>query len=153
MRMETSSAYRFAIGLALSTASILVWVVGAVGLIGAEGDPHDLMYFGVLAVGIVGAMIARLQPQGMARALFAAALAQGLVAVMAMIAGKHQTAVSSVSEILISNGFFVALWVGSAWLFRSASREQRPPAGVTLCRNLPDGRRPLGGRVARRPSM
>ena len=29
------------------------------------------MYFGVLAVGIVGALLARFQPHGMARALFA----------------------------------------------------------------------------------
>jgi hypothetical protein len=34
------------------------------------------MYIGVLAVGIIGAIIARLRPRGMARALFATALAQ-----------------------------------------------------------------------------
>jgi len=42
-----------------------------------------LMYIGVLAVGIIGALIARFQPHGMARALFATALAQMLVAVIA----------------------------------------------------------------------
>ncbi len=31
-------------------------------------------------------------------------------------------------EIVTLNGFFVALFVGSAWLFRHAAREQ-PPAG------------------------
>ena len=65
----------------------------------------------------------------MARALFATALAQALVAVIALIAGKHQAAVSSVSELLGLNGFFVALFLGSAWLFRNAAREQ-PPAGA-----------------------
>ena len=129
MRLKPASAYRLAVGAALVTAFILVWVVGAVGLIGAEGAAADLMYVGVLAVGIIGAMIARLRPRAMARALFATALAQALVAVVALIAGKHQAAVSSVSEILISNGLFVALWVGSAWLFRSAARQQRPMAG------------------------
>jgi hypothetical protein len=62
---------------------------------------------------------ARFQPHGMARALFAAALAQ------ALIAGMHQYPGSSVVEILIVNGFFVALFVGSAWLFRHAVREDR----------------------------
>ncbi len=82
------------------------------------------MYFGVLAVGIIGAIIARFQPHGMAPALFATALAQALVVVIALIAGKHQSSVSSVPEIVILNGFFVALFVGSALLFRYATREQ-----------------------------
>ena len=128
MKMETTSAYRLAVGAALATAFILVWVIGAVGLIGAEGDPFDLIYSGVLAVGIIGAVIARLQPQGMSRAMFATALAQALVVVIALIAGKHQVAVSSVPEIVFSNGFFVALWLGSSWLFSFAARGQRPAA-------------------------
>ena len=46
--------------------------------------------------------------------VFRPALAQALVAVIALTGGKHQAPVSSVSEIMISNGFFVALWLGSA---------------------------------------
>ena len=60
----------------------------------------------------------------MARALLATALAQALVAVIALIAGKHEAAISSVSEILGLNGIFVALFIGSAWLFRHAARTQ-----------------------------
>ncbi|WP_423930223.1 hypothetical protein [Candidatus Palauibacter sp.] len=128
MRMKAASAYRFAVGAALATAFILVWVIGAVGLIGVEGDPFDLLYAGVLAVGVIGAMIVRLKPRSMSRTLTAMALAQALVAVFALIAGKHRVAVSSVPEIVLLNGFFVALWLGSARLFRSAAREQRPAA-------------------------
>ena len=123
--MKTDS-YRFAIVLALATAFVLVWLIGAVGVIGVEGDPFDLMYFAVLAVGIIGAIITRLQPRGMARALFATALAQALVTVIALIAGKHQSSVSSVPEILILNGFFIALFLGSARLFGNAAREETP---------------------------
>ena len=64
----------------------------------------------------VGAIIARFQPHGMARALFATALAQMLVGVIALIAGLGLT--------LILNGLFAALWVGSALLFRRAARTQ-----------------------------
>lgn len=123
------TAYRSAVGVALAAAFILLWLMGAVGVIGVEGDRADLMYFGVLAVGIIGAIIARFQPHGMARALFATALAQALVAVIALIAGKHQAPISSVAEILGLNGIFVALFLGSAWLFRYAGRE-RPPASA-----------------------
>ena len=108
-------AYRAAVGVAIATALILVWMNLAVGLIGNEDNPANLMYGGVLAVGIIGAMIARFQPDGMARALFATALAQMLVGVIALIAGLGFT--------LIMNGFFAALWVGSALLFRKAARK------------------------------
>ena len=124
-RKAGNTAYRAAVGLAIAAAFILVWLVGAVGVIGEEGDRADLMYGGVLAVGIIGAIIARFQPEGMARALLAMALVQTLVAVIALIAGKHQAPISSVFEILGLNGFFVALFIGSAWLFRHAALKER----------------------------
>ena len=80
-------AYRAAVGVAVAAALLLVWMNLAVGLIGTEDNPANLMYVGVLAVGIIGAVIARFQPHGMARALFATALAQMLVPVIALIAG------------------------------------------------------------------
>lgn len=46
------------------------------------------------------------------------ALAQALVAVIALIAGLGYT--------LILTGFFVALWLTSARLFRKAARGQSP---------------------------
>ena len=121
-----NAAYKFAVGLALATPLLLVWMIGAVGVLGRAGDRVDLMYIGVFAVGIVGVSIARFHPHGMARALFATALAHALVAVIALIAGLHQAPYMSVGEILSFNGFFVALWIGSAWLFRHAAREQSP---------------------------
>jgi len=119
--MKTGTAYKAAVGLAIATPLLLFWVIGAVGVLGVDGDPADLMYIGVLAVGVIGAIIARLRPRGMARALFATALAQALVAVIALILGMHQAPYSSVGEILGLNGFFVALFLGSAWLFRKAA--------------------------------
>lgn len=118
-------AYRAAIGVALAAAFILVWLSLGVGVIGKDGDPANLMYFGVLAVGIIGALIARFQPHGMARALFATALAQALVAVIALIAGLGYPW-SGPLEILGLTGFFVALWLISAWLFRKVARDNPP---------------------------
>ena len=104
-------------GLALAAALLLIWLSLGVGIIGKDGDPANLMYFGVLAVGIIGAIIARLQPHGMARALFATALAQ----MVALIAGLGLPW-SGPAEILVLNGFFIAMFAGSAWLFRRAAR-------------------------------
>jgi hypothetical protein len=125
-RMTGDNAYRAAVGLAVAAAFILVWMNLAVGIIGTEDNPANLMFGGVLAVGIVGAVIARLQPHGMARALVATALAQALVAGIALIAGLGSTGPSWPGDILILTGFFAALWVGSALLFRKAAREQVP---------------------------
>ena len=122
MRTRTNrTAYRSAIGVALAAACILVWLSLGVGIIGKDGDPANLMYFGVLAVGIVGSIIARFQADGMVRALFATALAQTLVAAIALIAGLGLPW-SGPAEILVLNGFFVAAFAGSAWLFWRAAR-------------------------------
>ena len=128
-RRTRNAAYRSAVGVALAAAFILVWVNSAVGLIGTERDHANLMYGGVLAVGIIGAIIARFQPHGMARALFATALAQALVAVIALIAGFGSAGPAWPLDILISTGFLAALWLLSAWLFRNAARKG-PPAGA-----------------------
>lgn len=128
MMKTDNNAYRFAVGVAIAAAFILVWLSLGVGIIGADGDRANLMYFGVLAVGIAGALIARFQPRGMARALLAMALAQALVGAIALIAGLGHP-YSGPLEILGLTGFFVALFVGSAWLFQHAARG-RPERGA-----------------------
>ena len=124
-RKAGNIAYRAAAGVALAAALLLVWLNLAVGVIGTEDDLANLMYVGVLAVGIIGAIIARFRPHGMARALLATALAQALVAVIALMFGLGSRWSPPV-EILALNGFFVSVFVGSALLFRHAGREQTP---------------------------
>ncbi|MCH8913537.1 MAG: hypothetical protein IIA33_08235 [Planctomycetes bacterium] len=114
-------AHRAAVGVAVAAALLLVWINLAVGIIGNEGNPANLMYIGVLVVGIIGALIARFQPHGMARALFATALAQMLVAVIALAARLGTSGPVWPRDVLIATGFFATLWLGSALLFRRAS--------------------------------
>ena len=124
VRHAVNLAYRCAIGVALAAAFILIWVNGAVGIIGDESNDANMMYFGVLAVGAIGAIVARFQPGGMVRALYVTAFAQVAVAVIALIAGLGSTAPVWPNDILVITGFFVALWLLSAWLFRNAARQQ-----------------------------
>jgi hypothetical protein len=131
VRKTDDAAYRSAVGVALAAAFILVWVNGAVGVIGDASDDANLMYVGVLAVGMVGAVIARFRPSGMARALYATALAQTLVAAIALIAGWGSAGPIWPRDILFLTGLFAALWLTSAWLFRHAGREQ-PSASAAL---------------------
>ena len=127
MRVYDHRAYRAAIAVALVAAFILIWVNLAVGIIGDENNPANLMYVGVLAVGIIGASITRGQPPGMARTLSVMAFAQALVPVIALLFLK----IAPISGpagliILVLNIGFIILFVGSALLFRGASGTRRP---------------------------
>ena len=117
-RRSAAFAYRAAAGVALATAFLLVWVNAAVGIIG--DGPVNLMYLAVPLVGIIGASIARLEPQGMSRALFATALVMALVPVIALLIGTPDFS-PGVVAVFILNFIFVMLFVGSALLFRRAS--------------------------------
>jgi len=122
LRVTDNWAYRVGAGVAVASILILVWVNGAVGIIGTEDDDANLMYGGVLAVLVIGAVIARFRPDGMARALFAAALAQALVGVIALAGGLGSSNDPEwPRDILGLTAFFVALWLASAWLFQKAA--------------------------------
>ena len=116
-------AYRFANGLAVTAACLLIWLSLGVGIIGKDGDSANMMYFGVIAVGIIGAIISRFRPMGMARTLLAMALAQALVALIALIAGLG-IPWSGPAEIIMLNGIFIGMFVGAAWLFKRAVANQ-----------------------------
>jgi drug/metabolite transporter (DMT)-like permease len=117
-----NKSYKYAVGVALAAALFLGWMNVAVGIIGSEDNPANMMYGGVFAVGGIGALISRFQPQGMARTMIAAAFAMILVAVIALITGKAQASATPVVRFLILHVFFSALWVWSARLFQKAAR-------------------------------
>jgi hypothetical protein len=123
-------SYRSGFVLAVATAVFLVWGVLAMGIVGAEGDPLDRLYLAVLGLGVVGAALVRLDPRGMVRVLVGMAIAQMLVALLALLAGRHESPVSSVAEILGLNGFFAALFVGAALLFHRAAGRPSTSDGV-----------------------
>ncbi len=117
-----SITYKAAAGIVVATALALVWSNAAVGIIGSEDNPANRMVLGVPAVLIVGALLARFQPQGMARAAFATALAQALVTAVALLAVENVEVV----EVLLLNAFFIAMWVVSAVLFQRAGQPEHP---------------------------
>ena len=123
-RKGRAVAYRAAVGVALAAAFLLVWVNGAVGIIGNEENPANLMYFGVLAIGIIGAFIANLESRGMTWALSAVALAQMLVPVIALMIWPPQVTswgAAGVGGVFGMNAFFAMLFAVSALLFRRST--------------------------------
>jgi hypothetical protein len=122
-KMSDRILYRTAVGLGVAAGFLLIWVNLAAGIIGSADNPANLMYIGVLAVGIIGAFITRFQPRGMSHALFLMALTQLIITVVVLIADSDYSDSGSMIFVL-SNAFFMAMWIGSALLFRYSAREQ-----------------------------
>ena len=122
-----SFAYRAGVGVAVLAALVLVWMTFAVGLIGSEDHPANLLYGGVLAVGVLGAVLARFRSRGLARALAATALAQTLVGAAAVLAGWGADGANGPAAVAALTGIFAALWLAAAWLFQRAAWEQAAP--------------------------
>jgi hypothetical protein len=118
-----SFTYRAGMVLALGTSFLLIWVNLAVGIIGSENNAFNLLYVAVLAVAALGGAKARFEPLGMGQALFATAAAQVLVAGIALTAGAGSIHAAAVLRLLAATGFFSALWLLAAWLFRRAARD------------------------------
>ena len=59
VRASDSLAYRLGAALALITGFLLIWVNLAVGVIGNEDNPMNLMFFGVVVLAVIGARARR----------------------------------------------------------------------------------------------
>ena len=114
-RMSDSTAYRAGAAVAIATGFLTIWVNLAVGMLGSERNQDNLLFGLVLLVAMVGALSARFKPQGMARAMYAAAAAQAAMAVYALVGGY--------SEVVVHVGCFVLPWLLSAGLFKKAALE------------------------------
>jgi len=119
MKKMSTRAYQLAFGLAVAAVVLLVWMNVAVG--GILGDnPANMMYFGVLLVGLAGAIISRLEPKGMSYALFATAFAMVLVPLVALAIGTPAFA-NGLAAVFGLHACFGWLFAGSALLFRRAA--------------------------------
>jgi hypothetical protein len=118
-----SRVYRLAFGVGLAGALLLGWVNGAVGIIGSEDNPANWMYGAVWAVGLIGSLMARFRPRGMAHMLFVAAAVQMLVPVFALFIWPAQASWSDagVIGVFVFNSLFALLFAVSGLLFRRAS--------------------------------
>lgn len=108
-------SYKAGVGVALVAGFALGWS-NMVHVADSE-NPANLVYYSVLAVGGVGAWVARLEAGGLARTLFAMAALLALIAVMLPSGAPPDMA----RNMAIGHGVFVALFTASGLLFRHAS--------------------------------
>lgn len=120
-RLSGHWAYRLGFAIAAVTGFMTIWVNLAVGMIGGEGNPENLMFAGVLLIAALAALLARFRASGMARAMFATAGAMAATVVYAATTGHARPAVLMTA--------WVVAWVFAGVLFRiaaSAALEPRP---------------------------
>lgn len=116
--------FHAAVASALLSGFLLIWINGAVGIIGSENNAFNGLYYLVTMVGIIGAFLSKFKPKGLARTMFAMAAAQFVIMMIALFNGMAEIPHSSVYEIVAVNGFFITIYLVSAILFRFSTEEK-----------------------------
>ena len=115
-RISSNTAYRLGAAVAIATCFLTVWVNLAVGMVGDEGNPANLLFGGVILIGLAGTVLAGFRPRGTGRAMQAAALAQAAMAVYAFAAGDMVA--------VLPIAFFSLPWLLAGHLFLQAADQQ-----------------------------
>jgi hypothetical protein len=137
-RMSTNTPYRVGLATAVGTGFLLTWMNLAVGIIGSENNPANELFFGVVLIGFIGALLSMFKANGMAIAALVTAVAQFLVPILALIIYQPEIPAGEgpgVVGVFILNTFFVGMWLVAARLFRNAARQVQQPPTTTAAAN------------------
>jgi hypothetical protein len=125
-KSSSNIIHRAAVGLAIGSTLLLIWVNLAVGLIGSGPNAANLMYIGIVAIVIIGTFLSRFTTKGMEQVMFTAAITLVLFAIIQLLAKMYQYPGSSVIEIIGVNAFFATLFAVSGLLFRYITLKHLP---------------------------
>lgn len=113
MRHSGQRAYRLGAMLAVGGGFLMTWANLAVGIIGNEDNPQNLVFFGILLAGLIGALTTRCDVAGLARTLRVMAAVQMLIGLAAWGLGW--------AFLPVFTAFYVAVWLLAAKLFDQAA--------------------------------
>jgi hypothetical protein len=109
--------------VALGTGVLIFWVTGAVGIIGSENNPGNLLYLAAVVLAIVGAIVTGGRAARMVWAMSVAALATVLAPIAAYFANIAEPRADVLApEVYAATAFFTVGWLLSAFFFRKASQ-------------------------------
>lgn len=116
VRATRNWAYRGAMFIAMLLAFFTIWANGAVGIIGNEDNPLNLLYFGLLLGGGLAAALVRVRARPMSWIMAAIAVGQFVIAGIAAAYGYW---------IWIAAAVIGGAWSVSALLFDRSARQGR----------------------------
>ncbi|MGD9980786.1 MAG: hypothetical protein AB7H66_13675 [Hyphomonadaceae bacterium] len=115
-------AYQAGVVVALGTGILTFWTTGAVGIIGSENNPGNLLYLAVVALAIAGAILTQGQASRMVWTMGLAAIATLTVPLFANYGIADPVSDVIAPEVFIATAVLAAGWTLSAFFFRKASQ-------------------------------
>lgn len=114
--------YRGGVALAVFAGFVLIWSNAAVGILGDEDNPANLLFLAVPAVALAGGMVTGFRARGMVWAMTAAG-----VVLLAVPAFAYAFAIGDAASLThfdypVFLALYALMWFGSAALFRRAAR-------------------------------
>lgn len=122
VRASGDWSYRLGAGLAVLAAVLLIWINGAVGIIGSEENPANLLYLAVVAAAFIGGVASRFRPEGLSLAMVCAAVLQLLIGACAVLRGWGEGSENWPRPVIVLSVLFALIWLAAAGLFRRAAR-------------------------------
>ncbi|MEL7297381.1 MAG: hypothetical protein AAGJ86_06940 [Pseudomonadota bacterium] len=102
---------------------LMAWVSGAVGIIGSEDNPANLMFGALLAMGVCGAAISGLRPKGLRITLAIMAAAQIAIALVDLYWELGVDGPVWPRDVWTATAIFTIIWSTAAALFHRAHKE------------------------------
>lgn len=121
-RTNANKNYKWAFAIGLLGAFLLFWVNGAVGIIGGDSNPANLLFLSVFAVGIIGSLISKFKAKGMSNTMYFAAAVQMLVPIVALFIYKPENYSWSpgIFGVFLLTAFFALIFLISGYLFKKS---------------------------------
>ena len=127
VRASRNNAYRAGAAAALLTGFLVTWSNLAVGIIGSEDHPANGMFFGVIALAVIGAFVSQFRARGMGWTMTLAAIGQFAVPFVA-IAIWNPPFTAGLVKTIVFNSIFASIWYYAAAMFRKAAADRAATA-------------------------
>ena len=125
VHLSANASFRLASIALMFTSFLLIWVNLAVGIIGGDSEPLNLLYALVLVAGAVMAWAGRFTPNAMLNCCLSMAVTQSVITLIAIILGWGQP-YSTPMMLFIGNGIFILGFLTAGALFYHAARGDFP---------------------------
>jgi hypothetical protein len=123
VRTSRNLAFRAGVAIMLAVPFLSLWFTGAVGIIGSEDNPANLVFLVTPLFALGAAAVARFRPAGLARAMAATAIAQLVAGGIGVAAAMNAPTPVFAPEALVIIAMFTVMWLVASWLFASAAKQ------------------------------